>query len=86
VLVRGLYNNAGDLKPICAAAKNHNITIVCGLNERDGRLSQATLYNTVVIIGPEGEILNRHRKLMPTNPERMVWGFGDTTWKVNVPS
>lgn len=71
--------NAGDLKPICAAAKDHNITIVCGLNERDGALSQATLYNTVVIIGPEGEILNRHRKLMPTNPERMVWGFGDAS-------
>jgi nitrilase len=71
--------NAGDLKPICAAAKDHNITIVCGLNERDGALSQATLYNTVVIIGPAGEILNRHRKLMPTNPERMVWGFGDAS-------
>ena len=28
-------------------------------------------------IGPDGELLNRHRKLMPTNPERMVWGFGD---------
>jgi nitrilase len=41
--------NAGDLKPICATAKNHNITIVCGLNERDGGLSQATLYNTAVI-------------------------------------
>ncbi len=71
--------NAGDLKPICNAAKDHGITIVCGLNERDGALSQATLYNTVVIIGPEGEILNRHRKLMPTNPERMVWGFGDAS-------
>jgi hypothetical protein len=52
-------------------------TVVCGLNEREGLLSKATLYNTVVIIGPAGNILNRHRKLMPTNPERMVWGFGD---------
>ena len=69
--------DAGDLKPLCDAAKNNKITIVCGLNERDGKLSKATLYNTVVIIGKEGDILNRHRKLMPTNPERMVWGFGD---------
>jgi len=69
--------DAGDLKPLCDAAKNNKITIVCGLNERDGELSKATLYNTVVVIGAEGSILNRHRKLMPTNPERMVWGFGD---------
>ena len=65
------------LSLLCDAAKKHEVTIVCGLNERDGRLSRATLYNTVVIIGPDGNILNRHRKLMPTNPERMVWGFGD---------
>lgn len=68
---------AGDLKLLCNAAKKNTITIVCGLNERDSTLSKATLYNTVVIIGKEGDILNRHRKLMPTNPERMVWGFGD---------
>jgi nitrilase len=69
--------DAGDLKPLCDAAKNNKVTIVCGLNERDGKLSRATLYNSVVIIGEQGDILNRHRKLMPTNPERMVWGFGD---------
>ena len=47
------------------------------MNEIDGKLSKATVYNTVVIIDNEGNIINRHRKLMPTNPERMVWGFGD---------
>lgn len=66
-----------ELSPLCEAARNNRITIVCGLNERDGKLSRATIYNTVVIIGADGSILNRHRKLMPTNPERMVWGFGD---------
>jgi nitrilase len=35
------------------------------------------VYNSYLVIGADGEILNRHRKLMPTNPERMVWGFGD---------
>jgi nitrilase len=30
-----------------------------------------------MVFGPDGSILNRHRKLMPTNPERMVWGYGD---------
>jgi nitrilase len=69
--------SAGDLKPLCDAAKKNKVSIVCGMNERDGLLSKATLYNTVVVIGVNGEILNHHRKLMPTNPERMVWGFGD---------
>jgi len=69
--------SAGDLKPLCDAAKKNRLSIVCGLNERDGSLSKATLYNTVVVIGAKGEIINHHRKLMPTNPERMVWGFGD---------
>ena len=69
--------DAGQLKPIQEAAKLHNVTVVCGLNERDGQLSRCTVYNSVVTIGNDGELLNRHRKLMPTNPERMVWGFGD---------
>ena len=68
--------DAGELGPLRDAAKNNKIAIVCGMNERDGTLSKATIYNTVVIIGTEGNILNRHRKLMPTNPERMVWVLG----------
>jgi nitrilase len=68
---------ADDLAPLRAAARKYELTVVCGLNERDSQHSKATLYNTVVSIGPDGNILNHHRKLMPTNPERMVWGFGD---------
>ena len=68
-----------DLAPLYDAAKKHKMTIVCGIDERESRLSQATLYNTVIVIGPDGQLLNRHRKLMPTNPERMVWGFGDAS-------
>lgn len=69
--------DSDDISPICKVAKKHKITVVCGLNEKDSKFSQATLYNTVIIIGSDGAILNRHRKLMPTNPERMIWGFGD---------
>jgi nitrilase len=68
-----------DLEPLFVAAKQRGVTLVCGLDERDDALSRSTLYNTVVVIGPDGELLNRHRKLMPTNPERMVWGFGDAS-------
>jgi nitrilase len=68
---------AGGLERVQRAARTHNLTVVLGINERDGAYSRSTLYNTVVVIGPDGAILNRHRKLMPTNPERMVWGQGD---------
>ena len=68
-----------DLAPLCKAAKEKNVTIICGLNEKGSHPGNTTLYNTAVIIGTDGQVLNRHRKLMPTNPERMVWGFGDAT-------
>ncbi|OOZ42250.1 carbon-nitrogen hydrolase family protein [Solemya elarraichensis gill symbiont] len=70
---------ADDLKPLRDAAAEHQLTIVAGINERDGKLSRSTLYNSVVTIGPNGDLLNCHRKLMPTNPERMVWGQGDAS-------
>lgn len=69
----------GDLQPLMDAAEKHNVTIVVGFHELDSEFSGTTLFNSVAVIGPEGTILNRHRKLMPTNPERMVWGMGDAT-------
>lgn len=68
-----------ELRPLYEEARGKQVTVVCGINERDSALSRATLYNTVITIGPDGQLLNRHRKLMPTNPERMVWGFGDAS-------
>ena len=46
-----------------------------GLSERAG----GTLYNSQLFIGPDGEIVGRRRKLVPTSHERMVWGRGDGT-------
>jgi nitrilase len=68
-----------DLEKVRAAAGEANATVVMGINERDSGVGRTTLYNSVVVIGPDGELLNHHRKLMPTNPERMVWGFGDAS-------
>jgi nitrilase len=66
-----------DLAPLREAAKEHGMVVVMGHQEIDGALSGSTLFNSVAIIDADGRILNNHRKLMPTNPERMVWGFGD---------
>ncbi|TJV11575.1 MAG: carbon-nitrogen hydrolase family protein, partial [Mesorhizobium sp.] len=68
-----------DLEPLQQVASQRAVTIVVGVNEIDSRFSGTTLFNTVVVIGPDGTLQNRHRKLMPTNPERMVWGTGDAS-------
>ncbi|MCW8859620.1 MAG: carbon-nitrogen hydrolase family protein [Deltaproteobacteria bacterium] len=83
-LYKRLFDNSvnmesDDLLPLYEAAREHAVTIVCGIEERDSKLSRSTLYNTLVVIGADGSLLNKHRKLMPTNPERMVWGFGDAS-------
>ncbi|HEY6207948.1 MAG TPA: carbon-nitrogen hydrolase family protein [Gemmatimonadales bacterium] len=54
-------------------AREHGVTLVVGVHERAGR----TLYNTQLTFTPDGSLLRRHRKLMPTYHERMVWGQGD---------
>jgi nitrilase len=81
---RRLLENAvdldrGQLEPVQQAARDHGVVVSIGINERDGAFSRGTLYNTVVLLGADGTVLNRHRKLMPTNPERMVWGLGDAS-------
>jgi nitrilase len=54
-------------------AKTLGITLVVGAHERAGR----TLYNVLLTFGPDGALLNHHRKLVPTYTERLVWGHGD---------
>jgi nitrilase len=77
-----LRANAVDLEKdgllrLREAARLHDTVIVVGFHEVDSQFSGTTLFNSVATIGTDGEILNVHRKLMPTNPERMVWGQGD---------
>lgn len=61
---------------LCAAARRGRITVVMGVNEKESRQG-GTMYNTLLYIGPSGEILGRHRKLVPTFEERCVWGMGE---------
>src|ERR687894_2245893 len=62
---------------LCEAARQAGIYGVMGLNERNSQASNASLYNTLLYIGPEGNLLGKHQKLVPTAPERMVWAQGD---------
>ena len=56
-----------------AMAREHGVHLVIGVIERDG----GTLYCTALFFGPDGALLGKHRKLMPTAAERLVWGNGD---------
>lgn len=67
------------LAPVRSAAAEHGVTVMLGVHEVDGAASRASLFNTLVTIGPDGAVLNRHRKLVPTGPERMVWAQGDAS-------
>jgi nitrilase len=58
---------------LAAAAKTNHVHVVIGVIERDG----GTLYCTALFFSPEGRLMGKHRKLMPTAMERLVWGFGD---------
>ena len=79
LLKNAVDTESDDLIPLYDAARRMAVTLVCGIEERDNSLSPPTLYNTAPIIGPNGSLGNRYRKLMPTNPERMVWGVGDAS-------
>jgi nitrilase len=55
------------------AARENRIYLVIGVVERDG----GTLYCSILFFAPNGRFLGKHRKVMPTGAERLVWGFGD---------
>lgn len=75
---RRYYDSAIDLPGpeadrIGELAAEHEMALVVGVVERDA----GTLYCTVVFYGEDGSFQGKHRKLMPTAAERLVWGFGD---------
>jgi nitrilase len=75
---RRYYESAVDVPgPACdalgKAARDGRVFLVIGVIERDG----GTLYCTVLFFSADGELMGKHRKLMPTAMERLVWGFGD---------
>jgi nitrilase len=62
-----------DVDLMAKLAREHHLHVVAGVIERGG----GTLYCTVLFFADDGRFLGKHRKLMPTAAERLVWGFGD---------
>jgi nitrilase len=65
-----------EMARICAAARRHGVFVSIGFSEST-RVSVGCIWNSNVLIGDDGSILNHHRKLVPTFYEKMVWASGD---------
>jgi nitrilase len=63
-----------ETQKLCRAARDARCAVALGANERD---VTGSLYNALLFISASGEILGKHRKLVPTFGERLVWGYGD---------
>jgi nitrilase len=84
---RRLYESAAEVPGpatdyLGTVARDHGVHLVVGVIERDG----GTLYCTALIFGPDGSLLGKHRKLMPTAMERVIWGSGDGSTLPVVPT
>ncbi|MBE9914929.1 carbon-nitrogen hydrolase family protein [Paenibacillus donghaensis] len=66
-----------EVETLGELAKELGVYLVVGVVERDQEFSRGTLYNTIIYVGPDGTLLGKHRKLVPTASERLLWGQGD---------
>jgi nitrilase len=81
-LYRELVENAvdvpgPDVERLGAAARAAGAWVAIGINERNATRSGTTLYNTLLLFDDTGRLVERHRKLMPTGGERLVWTPGE---------
>jgi nitrilase len=65
-----------EVDRLCAAARANRIHVVIGVNERSAQ-NWGAIYNTMLFIGPDGTLLGKHRKLVPTWAEKLTWTGGD---------
>jgi nitrilase len=61
---------------LCKAAREAGVFVAIGINERNSEASNSSLYNTILYIDADGKVIGKHRKLVPTGGERLIWAPG----------
>jgi len=72
-----LESDSEILAEIVTAARDHQISVYLGFNERGRRAGRGTVYCSLAVIDANRGLVGVHRKLMPTHDERLCWGIGD---------
>src|SRR6516162_3674060 len=80
---RRLFENAVEIpgpqvEQLGAIARRHGVVLSVGVTEK-GSVSMGAMWNTNLIFGTDGRLLNRHRKLVPTWAEKLTWANGDAS-------
>jgi amidase/nitrilase len=73
----GLHVDDDAVSIVGEAVADADLHLVLGTNEIDDRPGSGTLYNSLFFFDRAGDLVRRHRKLMPTHDERAIWGRGD---------
>jgi nitrilase len=71
-----LYVDGPEIAAVCKAAQHHGIIVSLGFSERNPA-SFGSIWNSNLLIGSDGRILNHHRKIVPTFYEKLLWTPGD---------